>query len=104
MRAFLLKCMENYIFEDFFAQKDHELASTVEALFESYFIEAFNTEESPGEVSKTRLTAVINEKFAGDEHLIEMLNSEIEKVQSPEAGENQTISNMQVKSALRVIM
>ena len=92
MRAFLLKCMENDLFEEFFEQKDHELASTVETLFESYFAEAYNSEESPGEVSKTRLTALIEEKFSGDDYLIEMLNSEIEKVQSPEAGENQVIT------------
>jgi len=48
MRAFLLKCMEASLFADFFAQKDHELAVTVESLFEEYFAEVFNQGESPG--------------------------------------------------------
>ena len=96
--------MENYIFEDFFNERDNELAATVEHLFEAYFAEAYNSDENPGQVSKTRLSAVIEEKFAGDDNLMEMLNSEIEKVMSPEAGDEQNISDMQVKSALRVII
>ena len=47
---------------------------------------------------------MIQEKFAGDDNLIEMLNSEIEKVISPEAGDDQIITDMQVKAALRVIL
>ena len=41
MRAFLLKCMENNVFEEFFAHKDHELVATIESLFQDYFSEAF---------------------------------------------------------------
>ena len=47
---------------------------------------------------------MIQEKFAGDDNLIEMLSSEIEKVISPEAGDDQIITDMQVKAALRVIL
>lgn len=33
--------MESSVFEEFFAQKDHELVATIDALFEDYFSEAF---------------------------------------------------------------
>ena len=79
--------------------------ATIESLFEDYFAEAFkqaNSEE--GKISRSQLTLVIEEKFQGDDNLQELLNSELEKVQSPEAGENQFITDMQVKNVLRVIL
>lgn len=116
MRAFLLKCMEESVFDEFFAQKDHDLVATIESLFQDYFSEAFikhqqenddNQEEGVSQISRSQLTLVIEEKFQGDENLQEMLNTEIEKFhQSPEAAaaENQLITDMQVKNALRVIL
>lgn len=104
MRAFLIKCTEGDIFFDFFAHKDEDLAITVDGLFEEYFTEAFSQSENPGFVDKMKLTAVINEKFSGDDHLQEVLLSELEKVESPEAGENQIISVQVVKKALRTIV
>ena len=47
---------------------------------------------------------MIDEKFADDEHLREVLISELEKVESPEAGENQMISEEVLMTALRAIM
>ena len=99
--------MENSVFEEFFAQKDHELVATIDALFEDYFSEAFKQGSEDGQISRSQLTLVIEEKFQGDENLQEMLNTEIEKyLQSPEtaAVENQLITDMQVKNALRVIL
>lgn len=46
----------------------------------------------------------MDEKFAGDEFFKEVLNGELEKVQSPEAGENQVVKDTVVKGALRVII
>lgn len=79
MRAFLLTCLEGNIFNDFFVHKDQDLALTVDSMFQEYFAEAFSQSETPGQISKSKLTAVINEKFVGDEHLQDVLNSELEK-------------------------
>ena len=40
----------------------------------------------------------------GDENIQELLNAELEKVESPEAGENAAISEAAVKFTLRSIM
>ena len=76
----------------------------VQQLFEEYFAESFAKSSTPGSIDKASLSALINEKFQGDEHLTEVLNNEIEKVESPEAGENQTISEDTVMRALGIIM
>ena len=92
MRQFLLKSQSIGLFDSFWAEKDSQVAAAVQQLFDEYFAESFAQSPTPGSIDKASLSALISEKFQGDEHLTEVLNSEIEKVESPEAGENQTIS------------
>ena len=47
---------------------------------------------------------LIADRFAGEDNLIEQLTNELEKQESPEAGENQVISEAAVKISVRAIV
>ena len=41
MRIFLINCVEEGMFEEFFAEKDNDIASAVNALYDMHFMMAF---------------------------------------------------------------
>lgn len=107
MRTFLLKCLESGIFEEFYAQRTAELEGAVEGLYTEYFQEAFNSSQPPGSLDRASLTALIHEKFQGDEFLIEELNNELEKhLVSPDdsSAEVQPVSSEVLQAAIRIIL
>jgi len=63
MRVFLLKCQQEGLFADFFAQKDAELERAVNGLFDRYFSESFAKSDTPGSLDKATLTMLIFERF-----------------------------------------
>ena len=105
MRSFLTKCLEAGIFNDFYAQKDAELEGAVESLFNEYFAEEFNNSETPGRLERVTVQATIQVKFQGDDFLIEELNDELEKHQSPDASVgDQSVTAFDFKTVIRAIL
>ena len=101
---FIVKCLENGIFDDFYAQKDAELTLAVESLFEAYFLEIFQSSSTPGSIDKATMLKLIDEKFQGDENLQGVFSSELEKFSSPESVGEPTIDEATVKRCLQGIM
>lgn len=69
-----------------------------------HFLEAFEQSSNLGFIDRQVLDTLINEKFNDDDHLRDVISSELEKVMSPEGGESQSISDTVVRTALYNIM
>ena len=79
MRKFLLRCLEEGIFAEFYAKKDDELNIAVEGLFEEYFAEAYAQSSTPDCLDRNQVAALIQVKFADDVNLQNELMNELDK-------------------------
>lgn len=101
VRKFIMNSLRQGIFTEFFSRQEAEVQAAVDQLFTRHFEEIFATSSRPGEIEKATLQKLVEQKFADDQDLLDVLLSELEKMESPE---NSLITEQVVKDILVNLM
>ena len=103
MRLFLLKSQSLNLFQSYWAKEDSQASSAAQHFLDEHFKDSFELSHTPGFIDEVSLQVLIDESFK-DEDLTNILIKEIEKIESTEASEYETISKETLMRALSIMM